>query len=112
MDKAAVLAKLRDVCLSLPSAVETESHGQHAFKAGRKFFAYLETYKGELSICLNVGPSMQGLFLEDPRFYRTPYIGIYGWVSLRAADGVDWDEVAELTRGSYQLATVKAKNKR
>ena len=65
----------------------------------------LETHKGELGICVNVGKLMQGMFLDDPRFFRTPYIGKHGWVTLRIhAARLNWKEICELAKGSYLLA--------
>jgi predicted DNA-binding protein (MmcQ/YjbR family) len=111
MDERKILSKLREVCLRLPRTHETSTFGHPTFQVGTKTFAVLETYKGELSICVKVGKSMQGLFLEDPRFYRTPYVGQHGWVSLRASTKLDWDEVAELIRGSHELVGAKKRSR-
>jgi predicted DNA-binding protein (MmcQ/YjbR family) len=46
---------------------------------------------------------MQPVVLEDSRFYRTPYVGQHGWVSLRARTKLNWKEIGELIRGSYEL---------
>ena len=48
-------------------------------------------------------------FSGRPRFYRTPYVGQHGWVSLRATTRLNWEEIAELVRGSYELVTVQKK---
>ena len=65
-------------------------------------FAVLEEYKGELGICLKVGTLLQGVFLQDPRFFRTPYIGKHGWVTLRVyAAPLNWNEIREI--GERQL---------
>ena len=109
MDEKKILAKLREICLALPKSSETVTFGHPTFQVGTKTFSVLETYKGELSICVKVGKKMQPIFLEDPRFYRTPYVGQHGWVSLRAKTRLDWDEIGELVRGSYQLVTILKK---
>jgi predicted DNA-binding protein (MmcQ/YjbR family) len=72
-------------------------------------FCVLDEYRGGTAIAVKVGIAAQGIFLEDPRFYRTPYIGKHGWISLRAdstgpAAEIDWEEVEELIKGSYELA--------
>jgi len=80
-------------------------------------FAVLEEYEGELGICLKVGTLLQGVFLDDPRFFRTPYIGKHGWVTLRVyAAPLNWNEIRELVKGSYDLVAptksrVRAKKK-
>lgn len=113
VSEAEVLKKLRKVCLALPDAEETISFGHPTFRVrGGKIFAVLETYKGELGICVNVGKLMQGIFLDDQRFFRTPYIGKHGWVTLRVyAARLNWKEIAELAKGSYLLAAPKASKK-
>lgn len=104
-----VLKKLRRVCLALPGAEESVSFGHPTFRVrGGKIFAVLETYKGELGICVNVGKAMQGLFLADPRFFRTPYIGKFGWVTLRVNGArLNWTEIRDLVKGSFELAAPK-----
>ena len=100
-----ILKKLRKVCLAQPDAEETVTFGHPTFRVRQKTFAVLETYKGEFGICVNVGKLMQGMFLDDPRFFRTPYIGKHGWVTLRVyAASLDWKEIRELVRGSYLLS--------
>src|SRR5215467_1569041 len=98
MDERKILLKLREICLALPKTHETTTFGHPTFQVGTKTFAVLEKYKGELSIAVKVGKGVQGMFLEDPRFYRTPYVGQHGWVSLRANGKLNWDEVAGLVR--------------
>jgi len=79
---------------------------------GGKIFAVLETYRGELGICVNAGKLMQGVFLDDPRFFRTPYIGGHGWVTLRVyAARLNWKEIGELVKESHLLAVSKPSKK-
>ncbi len=46
-------------------------------------------------------------------FFKTPYIGHQGWVSLPATGRLDWKEITELVKGSYALVAkdVKAPRK-
>ncbi len=45
---------------------------------------------------------------QPERLYLPAYIGPKGWVALRLDLGkIDWDEVAELMRGSYLLTAPK-----
>lgn len=113
ISEESILKKLRKVSLRLRDAEETVSFGHPTFRVrGGKIFAVLETYKGELGICVNVGKLMQGIFLDDPRFFRTPYVGKHGWVTLRVyAAPLNWKEIAELVKGSYLLAGAKPAKK-
>jgi predicted DNA-binding protein (MmcQ/YjbR family) len=114
ISEAEILKKLRKASLALPGAEETVSFRHPTFRVrGGKIFAVLETYKGELGICVNVGKLMQGVFLDDPRFFRTPYVGKYGWVTLRVhAAPLNWKEIRELVKGSYLLVAPKDTRKR
>jgi len=111
MDHKKILAKLREICLALPKTSETTTFGHPTFQVGTKTFTVLEIYQGVLSICVKVGKTMQPVFLEDARFYRTPYVGQHGWVSLRANTTLDWNEIGELIRGSYELVSVKKRRR-
>jgi predicted DNA-binding protein (MmcQ/YjbR family) len=92
--------------MALPDTTETVSFGHPTFQVKGKTFAVFEEYKGDLSICIKVGNNVQDVFLEDARFYRTPYIGTYGWVSLKVyAAALDWDEIDQLLSGSHDLVS-------
>jgi predicted DNA-binding protein (MmcQ/YjbR family) len=98
-----VLARMRAICMALSGTEEKLSHGHPTFATSKGIYAVLETYRGELSICVKVGLEVQGAFLADPRYYLTPYIGKHGWVSVKVhAAPLDWQEIAGLLAGSYQ----------
>jgi predicted DNA-binding protein (MmcQ/YjbR family) len=104
-----ILRRVRKSCLALSDATETVSFGHPTFKVQGKTFAVLEEYKGELSICIKVGKNLQGVFLTDPRFYLTPYVGKHGWVSLKVYTApLDWVEINELLMGSHELVNGKS----
>jgi predicted DNA-binding protein (MmcQ/YjbR family) len=108
ISEATILQKLRAICLRLPAATEGVTFGHPTFRIDGKMFAVLEEYKGELGICVKVGTLLQGVFLDDPRFFRTPYIGKHGWVTLRVhAARLKWSEIRELVQGSYDLVAPK-----
>ena len=98
-----LLTRLRKICSLLPDATETVSFGHPTFQVAGKTFAVFEQYKGELGLALKVEKELQSVFLKDPRFYLTPYIGKHGWVTLRMVKPVDWKEVREMVKGSYRL---------
>jgi len=105
-----ILRKLRKVCLALPDSEECVSFGHPAFRVRGKIFAVLEEYKGELGICVKVEKELQGIFLNDPRFFRTPYIGQHGWVTLRVhAARLNWKEIADLVKASSILVAPQAR---
>ncbi len=113
LSEETILKRLRKICLRLPGAVEGLSFGHPTFRVDGKIFVVLEEYKGELGICLKVGKLLQGIFLEDPRFFRTPYIGKHGWVTLRVhAAPLNWDEIRHLVKGSYQSVAPNTSRKK
>jgi predicted DNA-binding protein (MmcQ/YjbR family) len=107
--EAQVLARLRPLCLALPEARETVTFGHPTFQAGKRTFAVLETYRGELSLALKASPDVAHALLDDPRFYPTPYSGKHSWVSMRVGRGpLDWKEIRALVVQSYrQVALVR-----
>jgi predicted DNA-binding protein (MmcQ/YjbR family) len=112
--EAQILQRLRKICLALESAEQIVTFGHPTFRVNGKSFCVFEEYKGELGICIRVEKELQGLFLDDPRFFRTPYIGKHGWVTLRVqAARLNWREIKELVKGSYLFARARAaKNRR
>lgn len=104
------LARVREVCLSLPEAAEKVSHGHPNFFTRKVFAVYGGMVKGDhasdvFGQALLVLPDVdeRPALVEDPRFFIPAYYGPYGWVGLdfRAA-APDWDEVAELVDASYR----------
>jgi predicted DNA-binding protein (MmcQ/YjbR family) len=107
------LARVTQICLALPEATR-EVMGSHAgFRVRKKVFAYfLNDHHGDgiVSVCARVLPGDNTALIaaQPERFYLPAYIGPRGWVALRLDRGaVDWKEVAELVKTSYQLVTPK-----
>ena len=103
-----ILGKLREICGQLPGSSETVTFGHPTFQVAGKTFAVLEEYQEELGIAVKVGKLVQDLFLKDPRFFRTPYAGKHGWITLRVhAAPLNWEEIRELLEGSHHLVSEK-----
>ena len=96
-----LLPRLRRICLRLPGTLETTSWGHPAFKAGGKTFCVIETYKGHLTLCFKLPAADAAAALSDARFFKSPYVGNKGWVSLIVEGAPAWREVAELALKSY-----------
>ena len=102
-----LLGQLRRFCLSLPDGIETDSWGHPNFRAGKKTFAVYEVYQGCPCIAVKLPPPEGERLLADPRFYRTPYTGKHGWVSLRVDRPVAWPLVKSLVLASYREVATK-----
>jgi len=107
------LARFTAICLALPEATR-QMMGRHAsFLVRKKIFAYFQVdHHGDGIVGINckvLPGDNTALIASDPtRFYMPAYIGPRGWVGLRLDVGeVDWDEVQELARHSYQLVAPK-----
>ncbi len=107
------LKRLTPICLALPKTARTllKSHAQ--FTVGKRTFAYfLDSHHsdGILSVACKVlpGDNAELIRAAPDRFYMPDYLGARGWVALRLdVPDVDWDEVAELVKGSYRLVSAK-----
>ena len=100
---ASPLPRLRKICLALPGAEKTENFGHPFFRFKGKPFCIFHGPDEGHTIAIKVAKAEQPMFLKDPRFIRTPYIGQHGWVSLKATGRLHWEEVEELVKGSYRL---------
>ena len=98
------LERVRQIALALPEMVEGESFGEPWFRAGGKVITVYGKEEDGWSLCFKCGKQDMGMFLEDPRFTRTPYVGKHGWVTLRltAKTKPNWEEITELLKMSYR----------
>ena|SRR5215831_6676687 len=107
------LERLSAICLGLPGTARENMESHAAFKVGKKVFVYyLNNHHGDgmVGICCKVLPGdNERLIAANPsKFYMPAYIGPRGWVALRLdRPSVDWSEVKELVRGSYEQTAPK-----
>jgi predicted DNA-binding protein (MmcQ/YjbR family) len=104
LETEAILERIRRIALSLADTDEVVRWGHPTFRVREKTFAVFEQFKKQWCLCFQVEKEHQALFLKDPRFMLTPYIGKFGWVSLRVhAAPLNWNEIRALIKGSYRL---------
>lgn len=106
------LALMRAISAPYPQAEEYTMVHHPAFRVGKKPFVILGG-DDEATLCVKVPKELQHVYLEDPRFFKTPYIGQHGWVSMKL-DLMKEAEVRKLIDVSYRgvapkklLATLK-----
>jgi predicted DNA-binding protein (MmcQ/YjbR family) len=102
-----ILTKMREICLSLPDTKETITWGQPHFRVGDKIFSGYGEEKGKKVIGFKLEMDHADAMLEDPRFWRAPYVGHKGWVSMDATQVRHWEEVRILVHESYRLIAPK-----
>ena len=103
MKGRSVLDHMRAICLALPQTKETLTWGQPHFRVGEKIFAGCGEEKGRAVIGFKLEMDHADAIIQDPRFWRAPYVGHKGWVSMDASGVDDWDEVRPLVLESYRL---------
>lgn len=107
-DKEAMLDHVRNICLALPEAVEhIDGFGHNTFKInGKSFVISGESEKG-FSLSFKSDLDTQELLLQKVKYFKTPYIGRHGWVSIQNPDREDWDELPHLIQEGYLRAAPK-----
>ena len=111
-DPEAVLARVRELALALPRAVEKISHGAPVFfiDKGKSFAWFVHDHHGSGITAVAVktsGAEEQEMLIEmDPDlYYRPPYLAPSGWIAMRLdGEDVDWDHVADRIAMSWELA--------
>jgi hypothetical protein len=107
------IAHVREICLSLPDAVERLSHGSPTFFIGGKktFVMFLDDHHGDgrLALWCAAEPGVQATLVdEEPdRFFVPPYVGHRGWIGVRLDRDVDWDEIAGVAEDAYRAVAPK-----
>lgn len=101
------LAKLREVCMSLPDATERMSHGAPCWFVGKgkQFVAYADHHHGaRLAFwCAAPAGAQEALVSAEPeRFFRPPYVGPRGWLGVYLDVPLDWDEIAGIVEEAYR----------
>lgn len=116
MSADAALARLREIALALPEAMERTSHGAPGFHVGAKgkFFAYFwHDVHGDgetAAVVKTSGIDEQAMLIEaDPDlYYRPPYLGHSGWIAIRLdGEDEDWERVADRVAISWEMVAPK-----
>ncbi|PEF34546.1 phosphoribosylglycinamide formyltransferase [Bacillus sp. AFS026049] len=104
----AMLDHVRNICLALPEAVEhIDGFGHNTFKInGKSFVISGESEKG-FSLSFKSDRETQELLLQKEKYFKTPYIGRHGWVSIQNPDREDWDGLTSLIQEGYLRAAPK-----
>jgi predicted DNA-binding protein (MmcQ/YjbR family) len=107
-DGQRLLKELRQRCARLPAVEEiTDGFGHRTFKVSGKSFVIAGMGVDGGSISIKADHESQAMLIRRGPWYRTPYIGQHGWVTLDAPLTHDWSEVEELIEDGYRLAAPK-----
>jgi hypothetical protein len=108
-ESAAILDRLRAICMALPEAQEKTSHGEPTWFAGPKgkvFAMFDDHHHGAPHVAVWVPAELgvqAALVARDPaRFFRPPYVGPKGWVGIVLGGRPSWRDVEDLVRRAYR----------
>jgi hypothetical protein len=98
--EVAVLERLRRIYRNLAGVVEERDKFGHVSMLGQQ--------DGVPSLGLKSDLTTQDLLVQGGRFYRTPYVGQHGWVSI---DGtvkqLDWPAIEDVLTATYRVVAPK-----
>jgi len=103
-----LLAALRGICAALPEVQEViDGFGHTTFKVRKKSFMIAGMGEEGEAISIKSDPATQDPLVRRGPYYRTPYIGQHGWISVADPLDQDWEEICELVVDGYRLAAPK-----
>ena len=99
-----LLAALRRTTAELGDVVEViDGFGHTTFKVGQKSFVIAGMGEAGTAISIKSDLVTQDALIRRGPYYRTPYIGQHGWISIDAPLAHDWAEVKELIGDGHRL---------
>ena len=107
VDRSAVLARLREICLALPETSERLSHGAPSFFVRGKtcFLMLLDDHHGDgrFAIWCAAPAGDQQLLVDadSEKFFVPPYVGHRGWLGVRLDRDLDWDELRGIVEDAF-----------
>lgn len=108
-----LLAALRRTCERLPEVEELiDGFGHTTFKVRKKSFVIAGMGERGEALSIKSDPVTQEMLVRHGPYYRTPYIGQHGWVSIADPLEHDWTEIEELIVDGYRRAAPRALVKR
>ena len=98
----ALLAKVRDICMSLPEVTEAvDGFGHTSFRVTDKPFVMMGEGEGVTSLNIKTLLETQDMLVQKEGYSKSAYIGRHGWVSLQTDRELDWQEIRELMIEGY-----------
>lgn len=103
-------AAVRKLAVRLPEVTEqVDGFGHTSFRVSDKPFVIMgEGGADGPALSFKVLKTTQEILLAQEHFYKTPYIGHHGWVSIRAKNIADYDMLADYLLEGYLCAAPSA----
>jgi hypothetical protein len=105
--RAAVLERIRAICLALPEVTERPSHGAPTFfvRGKRSFVMVMTNHHGDgrFALWCAAPDGMQQLLVDGApdRYFVPPYVGRRGWLGVHLDRDTDWEEIAGILEDAY-----------
>ena len=99
---------LREACGRLPEVDEVmDGFGHTTFKVRKRSFVIAGMGEDGTSVSVKSEPATQAFLVRHGPWYRTPYIGHHGWVTLDDPLDAEWEDVVEIIEDGWRLAAPK-----
>jgi len=104
-----LLDRVRKICEPLPEVTEKiDGFGHTTFRIKDKPFIFMGEKDEEPTLSFKSDPFTQELLLQQrDAYFKTPYIGHHGWVSVRSVQSINWHEIEPLLVEAYCRAAPK-----
>lgn len=99
-----MLRKARETYSRLPKIEEKiDGFGHFVVQVNGKSFLIMGDGEKGLAPGMNIksDKETQQLLIAQGHFFKTPYIGQHGWVSIKVDQIHDWDEIGQLVVEAY-----------
>ena len=107
-DGQRLLSALREVVTAFPEVQEVvDGFGHTTFKVRRKSFVIAGMGEDGAAVSIKSDPVTQAHLTRRGPYYRTPYIGQHGWISIADPMSHNWPEITELIADAYRSAAPK-----
>jgi hypothetical protein len=110
------LQRVRRICNTLPETTEKLSHGEPTFFAKKRVYAMFANNHhndGHVAVWIAAPPGLQAMLVknEPGKFFRPPYVGVYGWIGIELA-AVSDEELRTHLVEAWRIITEKQKPRR
>jgi predicted DNA-binding protein (MmcQ/YjbR family) len=103
-----VMSRLERICARLPEAASAiDQFGHTSYRIANKPFVILGEDQGKPSLAIKTDLATQDVLVKGGQYFRTPYVGQHGWVTLRDDIAANWEEVEGLIRDAYKRVAPK-----
>jgi hypothetical protein len=107
------IARLREICLSLPETTEVAAWGEPTFRVKGKIFAMHSsagTHHGPRPAVWILSVSVEQDFVlraRPDRYFKPPYVGPSGWIGAWLDRNPPWNEIEQLVRDGWRKRAPK-----